>query len=210
MRACSVDGCVKPVRSRGWCGMHYERWRRGLDVGGPDELLDRRPAVERLWTDRRLEGDCLVYTGGHVNGRSGHRMVWDRDAGRYRIAHRVLWEHLHGPIPEGLVVRHSCDNPPCVNPDHLLLGTVADNNRDRDERGRHVALKGEANGTSKLTDEKVRQIRRLAARGIMSQKAIGERFGVSQRAVWSILAGKSWTHVSDGHYVAELNQRGAA
>lgn len=109
--------------------------------------------------------------------------------------HRAVWELEHGQIPDGMVVRHRCDNPSCVNPAHLELGSVADNNRDRDERGRHIPLPGMKNGNAKLTREEAVEIRRLAGEGRISQKRIAQMFGTSQGNVSLIHRGKAWSHV---------------
>lgn len=95
-----------------------------------------RPAIDRL-RDRLDMSDpdaCWPLSGAAT--RSGHAQIWSD--GAMRLAHRVMWEAVHGAIPDGLVVMHACDNPPCCNPAHLGLGTVADNNADRDRKGRGV------------------------------------------------------------------------
>ena len=137
---CAVQGCPKAPVTRGWCRAHYERWRRNGDpLGG----RVKRPAIERLAErlDRSGPGDCWIYTGG-ASTRSGHRQIWSD--GKMVLAHRVAYEAAHGRIPDGLCVCHACDNPPCCNPDHLWLGTVADNNADRDRKGRQVSSGGRA------------------------------------------------------------------
>ena len=79
------------------------------------------------------EGDCLVWRKAHTESGYG-RVLWD---GRLQYVHRLIYAETVGAIPDGMLVRHKvCDNPPCANPEHLLLGTYADNNRDRSERGR--------------------------------------------------------------------------
>lgn len=129
---------------------------------------------------------------------------WDRsDHGKIYIdgrgigAHRFSYEMHYGPIPEGLVVRHRCDNPPCVNPAHLELGTVADNSRDCVERGRAVIprTRGARHHASKLTDDQVPEIVALYAAGDVTQQQLAERFGVSQGVIAKVTAGKSWRHV---------------
>ncbi|MFJ4166312.1 HNH endonuclease signature motif containing protein [Microbacterium sp. NPDC089698] len=87
---------------------------------------------QRLDRYSRQDGECIVWTGR----RNYHGYGQIQIAGRAIGAHRAAFEASNGPIPDGLVVRHTCDNPPCINPDHLLIGTVADNNRDKAERGR--------------------------------------------------------------------------
>jgi hypothetical protein len=100
----------------------------------------------------------------------------------------------HGPISDGMFVCHRCDNPPCVNPSHLFLGTPADNVHDRDLKGRQARQRGQANGRARLTDDDVREIRRLA--GSMLQREIGARFGVSQSYVSDVLHGNNRTCIS--------------
>lgn len=88
---------------------------------------------ERLFGRATRQGDCLVFPGGSPS-RSGHRQIWFE--GGMRLAHRIAWTITRGPIPDGLCVLHRCDNPPCIDPEHLFLGTVQDNNADRDAKGR--------------------------------------------------------------------------
>lgn len=95
--------------------------------------MKRSDIQQRLFGRATQAGDCLEFPGGGAS-RSGHRRIWFE--GRMRLAHRVAWMITNGPIPDGLCVLHRCDNPPCVNPAHLFLGTVQDNNADRDAKGR--------------------------------------------------------------------------
>lgn len=144
--------------------------------------------------DERAPDDCWPFTGlAGANSRTGHRQFYKH--GRMVLAHRVAWEiHYGAPPPPGMVIRHSCDNPPCCNPSHLAIGTVADNNRDRDVRGRHVALSGEGNGFARLTSDDVLSIRHLIESGLPQTK-IAERFGITQSNVSCIATGKTWGHV---------------
>ncbi|GAC1603195.1 MAG: HNH endonuclease [Acidimicrobiales bacterium] len=110
-------------------------------------------------------------------------------------AHRVAWELSAGPISDGLFVLHRCDNPPCCNPSHLFLGTQADNNRDRHAKGRSRNLDpGELHPKAKLTNEQVRQIRAEYERGLVTQQALAERWGVSRGNVSKILNRKVYVN----------------
>lgn len=128
---------------------------------------------------------CWPYQG-EAQTRSGHRQIWDR--GRMRTVHRVAWEIANGTIPDGLCVLHRCDNPPCCNPAHLFLGTVQDNNADRDAKGRHVALKGEDHGSSRLTNDQTAAIRELLSADV-PQSLIARVAGVSQSLISAIRLG---------------------
>jgi len=104
--------------------------------------------------------------------------------------HRVMWEIHNGPIPEGINVLHKCDNPPCVNPDHLFLGSQKDNIQDCIKKDRFV--RGEKNGRAKLTKNKVIKIyydnRKYAE--------IAKDFSVSKASVGSIKKGRNWAHLN--------------
>jgi DNA-binding transcriptional regulator YiaG len=103
------------------------------------------------------------------------------------IASRVAWELTNGSIPDCLCVCHHCDNPSCVNPSHLFLGTQKDNLSDCQKKGRRNWVRGEKHPSCKLSDKQVAEIRQLYATGEISQPALAQRFGVGIRQVWGIL-----------------------
>jgi HNH endonuclease len=132
--------------------------------------------------------ECWEWTAGKA-GRMGYGKV--KRHGKTTLAHRVSWEIANGQIPDGLQVCHHCDNPPCVNPSHLFLGTQKENLEDRDRKGRAVWSPGERNGTSKLTEDHVREVRRLGMiHSETTQGKIGERFGLTQSGVCRIVNGE--------------------
>jgi len=98
-----------------------------------NETANWQALWERFWAKVDRSGDCWVWIG--TRWPTGYGQM--RGDGRQLMAHRVAWQIVKGPIPEGLFVCHKCDNPPCVRPDHLFLGTAADNTRDRDVKGRN-------------------------------------------------------------------------
>jgi hypothetical protein len=106
-----------------------------------------------------------------------------------QLAHRIAYEQAYGEIPEGLVVRHKCDNPNCINPRHLELGTHEDNVRDRVERNR--SAKGSNNGRAKLTEDDVRYIRSTDE----TTYSLAQKFGVDRKAIRNIRQFKTWKHV---------------
>jgi len=116
--------------------------------------------------------------------QGGYGMMNGRPTGRTTVrAHRFSYEHHIGPIPPGAVVRHTCDNPNCVNPEHLLIGTQLDNIRDRVARGRT-----RTNNVCKLTALQIAEVRSLAADGVF-QRTIAAQYGVSQRTICKIVNG---------------------
>lgn len=141
---------------------------------------------ERFWPKvmRKDAVSCWEWSGGY---RGDYGMFWLN--GQNRGSHCVAYALTHGEIPEGMVVRHECDNRACCNPAHLVLGTPQDNSNDMVERGR--VRRGEAVKNAKLTEDMVRDIK--DAEG--SQRAIAKAFGVSQGTVWQIKQGNYWKHV---------------
>lgn len=137
--------------------------------------------------------DCWLWVA--CEDSTGYGALW---RGKKRHAHREAYEAANGPIPDGLVVRHRCDTPLCVNPAHLEPGTQGDNMRDRDRRGRQVAPKGEVNGQSKLTESDVRAIRALYVPRSpgFGQKALARRYGVAPSAIGQIISRQRWKHVA--------------
>ncbi len=109
------------------------------------------------------------------------------------LAHRVAFVIEHGRGPIGGVVRHGCDNPSCVRPEHLEEGTLLDNNRDAAHRGR--TARGEKNGAAKLNEARVKEIRQRFVGG-ESQGKLAREFGVTQPLVSDIVNRKMWKHVA--------------
>ena len=142
----------------------------------------------KFWVKVRKTRTCWLWTA-YVNG-DGY--------GKYRstnYAHRWAWVEYNGSIPNGLWVLHSCDNPRCVNPSHLFLGTPLDNAKDRDDKGRNNAPKGIAHGMSKLSEKQVIEIRTRAETKEELQRTIAKDYGVGQYVVSQILLRKRWRHL---------------
>jgi DNA-binding NarL/FixJ family response regulator len=112
-----------------------------------------------------------------------------------RNAHRVAWELFKGESPGKLFVCHKCDNPKCVNPDHLFLGTHLDNMRDREIKGRTNGQRGEGNASHKLTTDQVRAIRAEAAKGVAT-KQLASRFGISPSTATKVIERRAWKHIA--------------
>lgn len=131
--------------------------------------------------------ECIEWTGCRDRFGYGMRKV----NGKVRRLHLIAFEEANGPIPEGMVVRHKCDNPSCYNPAHLELGTRADNNRDRDVRGR--TAKGVRHGSSRLTPEIIQEANVLYAGGGRTHRSLGEKYGVGHRTIARAIGGETWT-----------------
>lgn len=151
---------------------------------------------ERFWAKVDRESDpsgCWLWTAGVQNKEWGYgAFMVHRDGQKRQVrAHRFSYELAYGPIPAGLFVCHRCDNPPCVRPDHLFLGTNADNVRDmvRKKRENHA---GEHNGRAVLTAEGVRVIKDRLRAG-ETARPIAADYGVSRETINAIRRGKAWS-----------------
>lgn len=136
--------------------------------------------------------DCWLWQGAKTGNGYGNFSVPEMSA--KMAAHRVAYWLASGEYPpDGLVVRHKCDTPLCVNPHHLEIGTVSDNVRDMIERGRQPVRdqRGEKNGAAKLTAADVERIRELIAMGQKNTK-IASRFGVTHSMISRIRRQRSW------------------
>ncbi len=123
-------------------------------------------------------------------------------------AHRIAWILTKGPIPEGKVLMHACDNGICVNPDHLKIGTQHDNMLDMwaKGRGKNPVLKGEKHGMAQVTAEQVIEIRNSYATGTISQQALADRYGLGQTQVGRIIHGETWKHLPSMASVKTFNR----
>lgn len=120
--------------------------------------------------------------------------------GRMRVGDKIVlvprysYEFFIGPIPNGLVVRHKCDNPPCFNPEHLMVGEPVDNVQDSIERGRRNQAKGSQCKHAKLTKKQVLKIRRMLADG-SRDKEVANIYGMSRSAIGQIRRRETWNHI---------------
>lgn len=147
--------------------------------------------VERFWSKVAVTANpdkCWEWQAS--TGHFGYGWIaWGK---RPEHAHRVSWLLTYGEIPDRLFVLHSCDNPSCVNPKHLFLGTHLDNARDKEAKGRHIPAKGERHGCSKLTRIQVEEIRMRYIPGKVTQKMLAKEYGVTQAMIGNIVRGDNW------------------
>ena len=247
-RTCSVTGCERPSRKRGWCILHYRRWRTHADpywipityrVSGlvcraegcarpvlARELCKKHysrwyrkgtivrswdiPFVDRFWgMVDRSGGPAACWNWQGSLTQAGYGIIGFVEH-IHEPSHRIAYALTYGSIPPDLFVCHHCDNPPCCNPQHLFVGTHADNMRDMVQKGRaasgsrngHVTrphsyahMRGENIHTAKLTSEQVIAIRRRYANGDIRQVDLAREYGVGQAVISAIIRCTSWTHI---------------
>jgi hypothetical protein len=179
-----------------------------------------KPLAMRFWrkVDRGSSDGCWLWIGA----RRGSYGMFRPTADTQISSHRMAYELANGPIPDGLCVCHRCDNPLCVRPDHLWLGTIGENNADRVAKGRSATgdrsgprlhperlrrgpgsypnrrpemYQGTNNKRARLTNEIVTAIRAEYATGTTTQEAIGRKYGISQPHVQQIVSRRIWTHI---------------
>lgn len=183
---CSVSDCPRDSRNRGMCNLHYQRV---LHCGDPNVVRVIVGQPERRFWLRVTKGEgCWEWNGPRDQDGYGKFTV----SGRPTSTHRYSWELHFGPIPEGQKVCHHCDNPPCSRPDHLFLGTHADNHADRNAKGRQA--RGETAGNAKLTTADIATIRQMRAGGMLHRE-IAAHFPVTRGMVSHILRREAWAHV---------------
>lgn len=149
--------------------------------------------IKRLWARVAKGPGCWEWQGCRTVKGYG-RMNFRVDGNLHQVyVHRMVWELERGEIPDGLSLCHHCDNPRCVRPDHIFVGTNSDNVRDGFSKGRFPA--GESSKLSKLTESQVVRIRLALVRGHLTQREIAAQFGIGQQNVSAIKRGKSWNWV---------------
>lgn len=169
---------------------------------GKFKVTRKAPATIRFWRDidkdgpeHPVHGKCWIWKMGPKSEKCPYGYISVKHRG-VRV-HRFSWEMHHGQIPSGMQVLHKCDNPLCVNPSHLFLGTQKDNQQDMVQKGREN--RGEGRPQSKLTEEAVLEIRRDCKPGRKGKnvKYFAEKYGVSGTAIKYALAGRNWRYLSE-------------
>lgn len=152
--------------------------------------MARKTRFERFQSHCHQDSSgCTLWTGTKHKSGYGRMCVGN---GKYKPAHRWIWEQVNGPVPKGLFVLHSCDVRNCVNLLHLRLGTTQDNSNDMKSRNRASA--GERHHNAKLTKQQVEEILFLSSQRV-KRAEIAQRFGVIPTQISYITSGKSWKHL---------------
>jgi HNH endonuclease len=147
--------------------------------------------ISRFWSKVLVstKTECWTWVGAKATGYGTINLSENK---RTFKAHRVSWVIHFGTIPDKLCVLHRCDNPECVNPNHLFLGTYADNSTDKCNKGRASWLKHEAHPMAKLDKKSVEKIRSLYSTGNFTHKTLAEMFGVARRTVSHVTCEDNW------------------
>lgn len=186
-KICAVPNCNKlSGKKSGYCSMHRSRlWRTG-QLDKAVRLLPIERVMERII---KRDNGCWEWQGGK-NCKGGYgRIKFGYD---HHLVHRISYEYHYGKIPDGMEICHHCDNPICVNPEHLFLGTRSDNMRDMFAKGRHRPVNGENNGNSRLTQKQVDSIRKEYSKGDVSQRGLARKYSVTQGCIAGIICHRTW------------------
>jgi hypothetical protein len=189
---CCIKNCASKVFAVGLCNAHWTRNRRygsPILLRRPQQYTQRLPHItafnQRI---RKSSNGCWVWIG-HKDARGYGRFARNLHGIHHIKAHRWSWAYHNGkPIPDGMVVMHSCDLPACVNPEHLVIGTQAENIGDMYRKGRGYNLGRTAHGRAKLTEADVAAIRKSS----LTQDELAALYGIGQSQVSRIVRGESW------------------
>jgi HNH endonuclease len=181
-------GCGQETRvaDRTWAKYGMVKGKPLRYAKGHNNGIGHKSLKERLVAYSVRKGECLEWVGA-LRAEYGAITV----EGKVKRAHRVAYEEFVGPIPDGVLVLHECDNTVCIEPSHLFLGTHQNNSDDKVAKGRQA--RGEGNAKAKLTPEKVKAIRRYAV--THSYQNTADFFSVHKSTVTDIQNGRTWKHV---------------
>lgn len=178
------------------CGNHFIP-RRSIDAYlcspkcvGKHLALKRGSLEEKFMRSFQKTDGCWIWERAKTDLGYGIFCVGRKNYS----AHRYSYELTNGPIPKGLFICHKCDNPSCINPDHLFAGTPLDNIRDAIAKGR-LKPKGEDRSSAKLKNEDVLEIRESYKSKLENQYELARRFNVSRSLITHIVNRKAWTHI---------------
>lgn len=191
---CSFDGCSKEAAAKGLCPAHRAQQKQGKTLRPLQVQYHGLTEYERFlkWTNVLGPNECWEWKGSRHQSRWHGQ--WRNGIGEIELAHRAAWRMMRGPIPTDMFVLHKCDNPICVNPSHLFLGSQSDNAKDMwaKRRANPKSSIGEKHGNSKLTADLVRDIRSSKEAG----NVLAVRLGISNATICDIRKRRTWKHIA--------------
>ena len=191
MGKCSSETCNRSGSRRGYCNRCYRAKLRSGEI----ELVrvcNTRPSPEQRFALKFKRGsvaECWEWSGLRNPQGYGHFFA----DGSYRFAHRFSWTLKNGAIADGLFVLHRCDNPSCVNPRHLFLGTQKDNMRDCASKGR--SQRGESHAKTTLSESAIIEMRDRFAAGSITMASLAREYGLDPSSVFGIVNRRTWKHI---------------
>jgi len=192
---CRIGGCTNAAVARQLCAHHYHQWRTGRPgiSAGP---MTRRP-IGLTWAEA-FELVPKIVTASGCSEWQGHKSQYGYGIIQSKVygstgAHRVAYAIAHGPIPHDVHVCHRCDNPPCVNPDHLFLGRDKENVADMIQKLRHSY--GEDSYHHRLTETEAIEILQRYAAGGIGRPQLGREYGVSASCIQGLTERRTWKHL---------------
>jgi hypothetical protein len=197
MKSCSIENCENKYAAKGFCQKHYDNNKNHGDPLAGKYSQNKAGTKEYISENSEIDiNGCWIWVRAKDKKGYGRPGLKGKSIG----AHRLSYLAFVGEIPNNLHVLHNCDNPGCVNPKHLFLGTHQDNVNDMVNKNRQA--KGENHRNSKLVQREVNEIRTLYSAELaerakgknvqLTQKELGERFGVSYGEISDIVNNKRW------------------
>ena len=203
MKLCSINNCSAKSRARGLCKKHYLYASRHscLPEKQPYKRTpSQKTETDRFWlkVDKKHPDECWIWMGAkHKSGYGNFKL----DNKKIVKSHRYSFLITHGQLDESLYVCHSCDNPSCVNPNHLWQGTAKENNKDCRDKNRAVFppdQKVENHSQHILTNNDVLDIRKKFHNGV-KQADLMRSYQVSRNTIYKICRNKSWQHLGENN-----------
>jgi hypothetical protein len=183
---CGIEGCGRLHMAKGLCSRHYYRQKRGSDPA--TKSIKEKSFNERFWEKVAKQGEEACWEWIGTKHKKGYGSI--RNADKMEKAHRVAYEMSKGPIPKGLLVCHKCDNPGCVNPTHLFVGTNDDNMQDMVAKGRASRQRT----TNILTREQAKAV--YDVRYSVSATALAKEYSVAKPTIYAIWSQRNWKEFS--------------
>lgn len=193
MAKCGFESCSKEARVKGLCQAHYKQRKDGKPLKPLQVQYHGYSEKQRFLLRVKPAGrnECWEWTGSRI--KKGWHGQWRNTQGRVELTHRAAWRLFVDVVPDGLCVLHKCDNPICVNPGHLFLGSHSDNFKDMWAKGRSRPgiSRGEKHGMSKLAADAVTDIRSSTMSGV----ELAKKYGVAPTTIYDVRNRKIWNHL---------------